>query len=98
MVQVRALRVPGSEGVAACTGIGFGSCDAARSVGVGRGTKFVPPYRPGVSLALDAGPASPLFAPSLLGKEMFPAPWVRAAAQTATGHPAHSFKSQVAGG
>ena len=92
MVQVRALRVPGPEGVAAGTDIGFGSCDAARSVGVGY------PFRPGVSLALDAGTPSPLFAPSSLGKEMFPAPWVRAAAQTATGHPAHSFKSQVAGG
>ena len=39
-------------------------------MGVGRGTKFVPPYRPGVSLALDAGTHPPLIAPSSLGKEM----------------------------
>ena len=34
-------------------------------------------FRPGVSLALDAGPPSPLIAPSSLGKEMRRSPLAR---------------------
>ena len=59
----RALASTGPEGVAACADtISVLGCGGARELGY--------PFRPGVSLALDAGTPSPLFAPSSLGKEM----------------------------